>query len=69
MMAGYVVKTAAHLALGFYMLYWNRKWDRQAREQGEVMPTQERKRKAEEVGMTDATEFRMFWRIQRPCRR
>ncbi|CAD6574935.1 MAG: hypothetical protein TREMPRED_001252 [Tremellales sp. Tagirdzhanova-0007] len=57
MMAGYVVKTAAHLALGGYMWFWNRKWNRQAREKGEAQDPVERKRLAEEIGMTDATEW------------
>ncbi len=56
-MAGYVVKTAAHLALGGYMWFWNRKWNRQARERGEVLDVEDRKRNAEEIGMTDATEW------------
>ena len=60
-MAGYVVKTAAHLALGGYMWFWNRKWNRQAREKGEAQDPVERKRLAEEIGMTDATEWRE-WR-------
>ena len=51
MMAGYVVKTSMHLALGLYMLFWNRKWDRMAIERGEDLSVEERKKKAEEIGM------------------
>ncbi|RSH89720.1 hypothetical protein EHS25_001705 [Saitozyma podzolica] len=57
MMVAYVVKTALHLILGGYMLYWNRRWDREARERRESLSPEERRRKAEEIGMTDATEW------------
>lgn len=53
-MAGYVVKTALHLLLGGYMLYWNRRWDREARDRNEIISEEERKRKAEEIGMVSA---------------
>jgi len=39
------------------MWFWNRKWNRQARERGEVLDVEDRKRNAEEIGMTDATEW------------
>ena len=51
MMAGYVAKTALHAGLGFYMLYSNRRWDRQAAERGETLPEEDRKKRAEEIGM------------------
>ncbi|WVW79423.1 hypothetical protein I302_101392 [Kwoniella bestiolae CBS 10118] len=57
MLAGYTAKTIFHLMLGFYMLYWNRKWDKQAKERGEEMSENERAKKAEQIGMTDATEW------------
>ena len=50
-MGGYAAKTFFHLALGLYMLYWNRRWDKEARERGEVLSDEERSRRAEEVGM------------------
>ncbi|ORX40258.1 major facilitator superfamily domain-containing protein [Kockovaella imperatae] len=57
MMGGYSAKTFFHLCLGLYMWYWNKRWDREARERGEIMSNEERLRRAEEVGMRDATEF------------
>ena len=57
MLAGYVIKTTSHLALGGYLLYWNRRWDRMAIERGEMLDDGERRKRAEEIGMTDATEF------------
>ncbi|ORY33062.1 major facilitator superfamily domain-containing protein [Naematelia encephala] len=57
MLAGYVVKTVTHLVLGAYMLYWNRRWDKMAIARGELLSEAQRRKLAEEVGMTDATEF------------
>jgi hypothetical protein len=54
MMAGYVVKTALHLLLGGSMLYWKWRWDREARDRNELISEEERKRKAEEIGMVSA---------------
>ena len=51
MMACYVVKTSLHAILGFYMWYWNRRWDREAATRGEDVPEDERKRRAEAIGM------------------
>ncbi|KAK8844009.1 hypothetical protein IAR55_006802 [Kwoniella newhampshirensis] len=57
MLAGYVAKTCLHLVLGFYMWFSNRRWDKAAAARGEVLSEQERAKKAEEIGMTDATEW------------
>ncbi|WRT69127.1 uncharacterized protein IL334_006111 [Kwoniella shivajii] len=57
MIAGYSAKTAFHLGLGFYMWYWNRRWDREALERGEDIDDVDRAKKAELIGMTDATEW------------
>ncbi|WVQ81140.1 hypothetical protein IAT38_003262 [Cryptococcus sp. DSM 104549] len=57
MLAGYVAKTSLHLILGLYMWFSNRRWDKQAAERGEVLEEEVRRKKAEEVGMTDATEW------------
>ncbi|KAJ7131167.1 MFS general substrate transporter [Mycena epipterygia] len=61
MMAGYVVKTACHLVLGFYMWNSNRLRDQAAAAAGENMPEEERARLAEEEGMKDVTEFDNKW--------
>ncbi|WWC98037.1 hypothetical protein V866_004926 [Kwoniella sp. B9012] len=57
MLAGYTVKTIFHVFLGLYMLYWNRRWDKEAKERGEELSEVERAKKAELIGMTDATEW------------
>lgn len=54
MMAGYVVKTAMHAVLGLYMWYWNRRWNKQAKANGTEIPEDERRKRAEEVGMVSA---------------
>jgi hypothetical protein len=54
MMAGYVVKTAMHAVLGIYMWYWNRRWNKQAKADGTEIPEDERRKRAEEVGMVSA---------------
>lgn len=51
MLAGYVVKTAFHLFLGFYMLYWNKRWDKESRARGEDLDQAQRQKLAEQVGM------------------
>ena len=51
MMGGYAAKTFFHACLGLYMLYWNRRWNRQARERGEDLSEEERAKRAEEIGM------------------
>ncbi|KAJ7486670.1 major facilitator superfamily domain-containing protein [Mycena latifolia] len=61
MMAGYVVKTACHLLLGFYMWNSNRIRDREAAASGENVSEEERVRRAEEEGMKDVTEFDNKW--------
>ncbi|KAJ7167242.1 major facilitator superfamily domain-containing protein [Mycena crocata] len=57
MMAGYVVKTACHLFLGFYMWNSNRLRNRAAAACGKQVSEEERARLAEEEGMKDVTEF------------
>ncbi|KAJ6626526.1 MFS general substrate transporter [Mycena sp. CBHHK59/15] len=57
MMAGYVVKTACHLILGFYMWNSNRLRNKAAAESGDAVSEEERARLAEEEGMKDVTEF------------
>ncbi|KAJ7885256.1 major facilitator superfamily domain-containing protein [Mycena olivaceomarginata] len=61
MMAGYVVKTACHLYLGFYMWNSNRLRDRDAVASGENISDEERARRAEDEGMKDVTEFDNKW--------
>ncbi|KAJ7023901.1 major facilitator superfamily domain-containing protein [Mycena alexandri] len=61
MMAGYVVKTACHLILGFYMWNSNRLRNRDAAASGEKVSEEERSRRAEEEGMKDVTEFDNKW--------
>ncbi|KAJ7267787.1 major facilitator superfamily domain-containing protein [Mycena rebaudengoi] len=61
MMAGYVVKTVCHLALGIYMWNSNRLRDRNAVAAGENISKAERARLAEEEGMKDITEFDNKW--------
>ncbi|KAJ7197770.1 major facilitator superfamily domain-containing protein [Mycena pura] len=61
MMAGYVIKTACHLALALYMWRSNRMRDRAAAAAGEDLPEEERARRAEEEGMRDVTEADNKW--------
>ncbi|KAJ7358609.1 major facilitator superfamily domain-containing protein [Mycena albidolilacea] len=61
MMAGYVVKTACHLFLGFYMWNSNRLRDRDAAAAGDNISEEERTRRAEEEGMKDVTELDSKW--------
>ncbi|KAJ6511684.1 MFS general substrate transporter [Mycena vulgaris] len=61
MMAGYVVKTACHLFLGFYMWNSNRMRNQDAAASGEDVSEEERVRRAEEEGMKDVTEFDNKW--------
>jgi len=57
MLAGYVVKTVSLGSLGLYMLWSNKRRDRQAKENGEVLSVAERNSKAAELGMGDVTEW------------
>ena len=61
MLAGYVVKTASHLSLGLYMLWQNKKRDKQMAAAGELLPAEEMARKAEEMGMADMTDVQNVW--------
>ncbi|KAJ7197771.1 major facilitator superfamily domain-containing protein, partial [Mycena pura] len=61
MMAGYVIKTACHLALALYMWRSNRMRDRAAAAAGENVPEEERARRAEEEGMRDVTDADNKW--------
>ncbi|THU89913.1 MFS general substrate transporter [Dendrothele bispora CBS 962.96] len=61
MMAGYTVKTGCHVLLGLYMWYENRRRDQLARQEGKVVPEEERQRLAEEAGMNDVTEKDNVW--------
>lgn len=55
----YVVKTALHLTLGFYMWYDNRRRDRKAEAEGTVVPEEERAKLAEQAGMVSLLSFRL----------
>ncbi|KAJ7669671.1 major facilitator superfamily domain-containing protein [Mycena rosella] len=61
MMAGYVVKTACHLFLGFYMWNSNRLRDGDAVASDENVSEEVRMHRAEEEGMKDVTEFDNKW--------
>ncbi|KAJ7097131.1 major facilitator superfamily domain-containing protein [Mycena belliarum] len=61
MMSGYVIKTACHLILGYYMWNSNRLRDRDAAASGENVSEEERARRAEDEGMKDVTEFDNKW--------
>ncbi|WWD21335.1 hypothetical protein CI109_105819 [Kwoniella shandongensis] len=58
MLAGYVAKTGLHVLLGVYMWLSNKRRDKEAIARGETfLSEEERAKKAEEIGMTDATEW------------
>lgn len=72
MMASYAAKTGLHLILGAYLYWENRRRDRLARDAGEDISDEDRRRLAEQIGMvsgqnsewsaaktskTDATEW------------
>ncbi|KAK7439852.1 hypothetical protein VKT23_017424 [Stygiomarasmius scandens] len=61
MMAGYTIKTGCHVLLGLYMWYENRRKDLLVKQEGKVVPEEERKRLAEEAGMNDVTENDNIW--------
>lgn len=56
-MASYAAKTGLHLIFGAYLYWGNRRFNKLAEEAGENLSEEDRKRLAEQVGMTDATEW------------
>ncbi|KAH8813415.1 MFS general substrate transporter [Flagelloscypha sp. PMI_526] len=60
-MAGSAIKCGFHVILGIYMYLENRRRDREAEENGETVPEEERKKLAEEAGMRDLTEHENKW--------